>query len=119
MDSTSTVRRSLAASHSQWVFRNVTQLAQCDVNDAVAHYEENANNAVADGFFEELLTAIDEVARSPKSFPFRAGSSALRHVNLKRFPFHSLYEIRSGSICVVVVRHHDRHPRFGRRQDEN
>ena len=91
-------------------------LVQRDVNDVVAYYEENASDAIADGFFEELLTAIDTAAKSPTSFPFLAGSPTLRRVNLKRFPFHFLYEIRSGSLYLVVVRHHNRHPRFGMRR---
>jgi plasmid stabilization system protein ParE len=92
------------------------RLVQRDVNDAVAYYEEHASDAVADGFFEELLAAIEEAAENPTRHHFLAGSKKLRRANLKRFPFHFLYEIRSGTIYIVVVRHHRRHPRFGMRR---
>jgi plasmid stabilization system protein ParE len=91
-------------------------LVQRDVNDAVAYYEENASDEIADTFFEELLAVIDEAAKNPKSYPYLVGSTSLRRVNLKRFPFHFLYEIRAGLLYLAVVRHHNRHPKFGMRR---
>ena len=92
------------------------RLVQRDVNDAVAFYEEHANDVIADEFYQELIEAVADAAINPKSYPFLSGSTTLRRVNLKRFPFHFLYQVRPEALYVVVVRHHNRHPRFGMRR---
>jgi hypothetical protein len=36
-----------------------------------------------------------------------------RRANLKRFPYHLLYELHPTSLRVVLVRHNKRHPQYG------
>ena len=75
------------------------------------HYEQRAGEKVSGDFYEELAGMIRIAAADPARFhPY---NQRLRRANLKRFPFHFLFEIRPGYIYVTVVRHHKRHPNYG------
>ncbi len=57
---------------------------------------------------------VEEIRRFPTRHHLDA--SGLRRKNLKRFPFHILYEILSDLIRVMVIRHDRRNPEFGLRR---
>ena len=40
----------------------------------------------------------------------------LRRVNLDRFPYHFLFRIHGDTVRILVVRHHRRHPLYGRQR---
>jgi len=80
------------------------------VNAALAYYREISPD-LAESFYQEFLAGIAKVVENPKTFHFDA--CGLRRCNLERFPFHFLYDIRSGHIRVWVLRHDKRRPGFG------
>ena len=40
-------------------------------------------------------------------------SDELRRVNLRRFPYHLLFRVKTDTVRVLVVRRHNRKPSFG------
>jgi plasmid stabilization system protein ParE len=69
---------------------------------------------IADRFWSELNEAIDEVFDRPEQQHF--DPSGYRRRNLKKFPYHILFEIRMDCIRIMVIRHHHRNPSFGMRR---
>jgi plasmid stabilization system protein ParE len=78
------------------------------------YYEREAGATVAEEFQAELMAVIDKVAVDPRRFP--PCGPRLRRANLDRFPYHFLFEVRSGYIYVTVLRHDKRRPSFGLRR---
>ena len=48
---------------------------------------------------------------------FHLADRGFRRANLKRFPYHMLYEIRPDALRVMLVRHNKRHPDYGLRRE--
>ena len=90
------------------------RLVQKDVSEVMRYYEEESGTRLADEFFEELMTSVNRCGENPERFHF--DPCGLRRMNLPRFPFHFLYEIRRNDILILVLRHHTRHPSFGLRR---
>jgi plasmid stabilization system protein ParE len=86
-------------------------LARRDVVRILRYYRKIALN-LANEFESELRSVINRAATNP--LRFRPTGADLRRANLKRFPFHFLYEIRPSGIRILIVRHNKRHPDFGR-----
>lgn len=83
---------------------------QTDVNTALAYYRAISPD-LAESFFLEFTAGIEKVVTNPNICHFDA--CGLRRCNLERFPFHFLYDLRSGHIRVWVLRHDKREPGFG------
>jgi plasmid stabilization system protein ParE len=84
-----------------------------DVRAITAKYSE-ISEELATRFWQELDTAIDEVARFPERHHY--DPSGLRRSNLEKFPYHLLFEERLEGLRVIVVRHHHRNPSYGLRR---
>jgi len=91
------------------------RLAVRDIRDVLDYYESEAGIALADRFFNELLTIIDKIQANPRQFP-PLSDTGLRRANLTNFPYHVLYEERLWGIKVMIVRHHRRSPGYGLRR---
>jgi|GEM_PF-602133 len=74
-----------------------------DLAAVLDYYEREAGETVAEEFQAELMAVIDKVAADPLRFP--PCGPRLRRANLDRFPYHFLFEVRSGYIYVTVLRH--------------
>ncbi|MBE7504029.1 MAG: type II toxin-antitoxin system RelE/ParE family toxin [Verrucomicrobiales bacterium] len=86
---------------------------QRDVSRILRYYDR-ISPRLGDAFWEELLATIEVAAGAPGRFhPVDPGR---RRANLKRFPYHFLYRIMPQGIRVLVVRHHERHPSYGKRR---
>jgi toxin ParE1/3/4 len=85
-------------------------LVQRDVAEVLAYYHK-VSGRLANEFYDELRSMINEAAENPLKFP--PAEQGFRRVNLKRFPYHVLYEVRPAQVRVLLVRHHKRHPRYG------
>ncbi|MGA2749670.1 MAG: type II toxin-antitoxin system RelE/ParE family toxin [Verrucomicrobiota bacterium] len=85
-------------------------LVQRDVLEILRYYRQ-ISSRLEDSFREEFRASIIAAARSPLRFP-PAGEN-FRRVNLKRFPYHFLYETDGEQIRVMIIRHNKRHPLFG------
>jgi hypothetical protein len=88
-------------------------LVQKDVNRILRRYD-TISPKLGDVFWDELNSRIAATAQDPgRSHPV---GGEFRRVNLSRFPYHFLFRILPGKIRVTVVRHHKRHPAYGRRR---
>jgi plasmid stabilization system protein ParE len=82
-----------------------------DVDAIMEYYESVASRELADNFYAELRRFMAQAADRPELFPVRG--RGLRRVNLHRFPYHFLFRIAGGTVRILVVRHHRRHPSLG------
>jgi plasmid stabilization system protein ParE len=87
------------------------QAVYSDIDRIMAHYERVATRQLAADFYTELRRFFLIAAEKPESFGIR--SSDIRRVNLIRFPYHFLFRVTEGSVRILVVRHHARHPSVG------
>jgi len=87
------------------------RLVQKDLRAVLRYYEDEGGALLADRFFAELDALVSQIARAPTKFHFAA--PGLRRANLTRFPYHFLFREGSAGVRVLVLRHHQRHPRFG------
>ena len=85
-------------------------LSQQDVLEILRYYH-HISARLADEFRDELDLTLSKAADSPSRFP--PGKFGFHRANLKRFPYHILYEIQPAAIRVMVIRHNKRHPDFG------
>ena len=84
-----------------------------DIRNAAMHYAE-ISERVFSSFWIELDAVIEAIERNPRSHHY--DSCGLRRANMKRFPYHLLYEVNEDTIFMVVFRHDKRHPSFGTRR---
>ena len=84
---------------------------QTDIRKILGYYIQESGIALAEDFFEEFNRKIQFAIEKPESFHY--DPSGLRRVNPDKFPYHFLYQQRSQSIYVLVLRHHRRSPRYG------
>ncbi len=85
-------------------------LVRGDAEEALTYYRKISARLAAE-FYAELRDTIDRASENP--FRFHQADQGFRRANLKRFPYHVLYEIRAESIRVMLVRHNKRHPQYG------
>lgn len=81
-----------------------------DIREVVSHYAE-VSERVLSSFWAELDLILASIERNPRSHHFDA--CGLRRANLRRFPYHLLYEVDDDIIFLAVLRHDRRHPSFG------
>ncbi|MBM3285552.1 MAG: type II toxin-antitoxin system RelE/ParE family toxin [Candidatus Aminicenantes bacterium] len=84
-------------------------LAQQEVDDAVAWYNEQVNG-LGQEFLDELNRGIRRVAAFPMSCP--EIDPGLRRCLLARFPYGLVYSLEGDTIVVVAVAHLHREPRY-------
>ncbi len=84
-----------------------------EVREAYTYYTDIAHH-LGEGFWDELAEAIDYAREFPERHHF--DPSGFRRSNLKRFPFHFLFQVYPKHIRIIVVRHNRRHPGFGTRR---
>jgi plasmid stabilization system protein ParE len=82
----------------------------------IAYKYADASEQVHERFWVELDEAVEAIRLSPERHHF--DSSGLRRNNLKKFPYHILFEVRLEYIRVMVIRHHHRHPSYGMRRKQ-
>jgi plasmid stabilization system protein ParE len=70
--------------------------------------------ALESRFWSELDAALDEIETHPAHHHFDA--SGFRRVNLRKFPYHVLFEEHLDVVRVLVIRHHHRNPTYGLRR---
>jgi plasmid stabilization system protein ParE len=85
-------------------------LVKRDVAEALRYYHHIAPQ-LADEFQDEVRIMLDRAAANP--LRFHPAGRDFRRANLRRFPYHVLYDVRPDSIRVMIVRHNKRHPDYG------
>ena len=86
---------------------------QQDVSAILRHYD-GISKRLGDEFWAELMGCIQRAAQHPERC--HPSDSERRRVNLRRFPYHFLFRLKSDCIRVIVVRHHKQHPGTGLRR---
>ena len=81
-----------------------------DIRDAAMHYAE-ISERVLSSFWLELESIISSIERNPRSHHY--DTFGLRRANMKRFPYHLLYDVDDDIDFMVAFRHDRRHPTFG------
>jgi len=81
-----------------------------DIRYTAMHYAE-ISERVLSSFWLELEFVITSIERNPRSHHY--DSSGLRRVNMKRFPYHLLYDVEDDTVFMIVFRHDRRNPSFG------
>lgn len=81
-----------------------------DIRETALHYAQ-ISERVLSSFWSELESVIASIEKNPRSHHY--DSCGLRRANLRRFPYHILYDIEDDSIFMVVFRHDRRLPSFG------
>ena len=89
---------------------NYHPLVKADVLRILRYYQ-GASERLANEFEEELRATIRKAASNP--FRSHLVERGFRRVNLDRFPYHILFEIKAETLRVMIVRHNKRHPDFG------
>lgn len=87
---------------------------QQDVSAVLDYYDQVAGTELGDAFFSELMAHVESARSQPTKFHPVEGD--LRRVNLDRFPYHFLFRIQGDTVRILVVRHHRRHPLYGRQR---
>jgi toxin ParE1/3/4 len=80
-----------------------------EMQAAHERYAEQSQHA-ADGFYEELLLALDRIQDWPKLYP--AHLHGTQRVVLSRYPFSIIYRELLQEIQIVVVAHSKRRPGY-------
>ena len=81
-----------------------------DIREVAEHYREISDKVLA-AFWKSLDAALDSIEKNPKLHHY--DSSGLRRANLRRFPYHILYEVEEDEIFLLVLRYDRRDPGFG------
>lgn len=85
-------------------------LVKRDFMEALKYYE-GISTRLADEFHTEVRSMIAQAATNP--LRFHLVDHGFRRANVRRFPYHVLYEVHAESLCVMHVRHNKRHPDYG------
>ena len=75
------------------------------------YYLGQATHKISLKFWDELVQGFYQVQRNPSHYHF--DDSGLRRYNLRKFPFHFLYEDLEDRVRIQVVRHHSRSSTYG------
>ncbi len=86
---------------------------QADFNHAIAHYEAEGGEHLADRFEAEFRACVLAIKTGPTRFPPYHSSSLYRRVRLKNFPYLIVYRETSDVIRVTLLKHERRHPLYG------
>lgn len=84
-----------------------------DLRTIIKYYDDQSLTA-RNRFLSEFQAVIEGIKANPARHHFVAPDR--RRCNLKRFPYHLIYEVTEDVIHVLVVRHHRRHPDYGMRR---
>jgi plasmid stabilization system protein ParE len=85
-------------------------LVKRDVAEVLRYYH-GVSPVLAAEFEEELRSMISRAAENPLHFHIVARD--FRRINLRRFPYHILYDVGPNAVRVMLVRHNKRHPDYG------
>jgi len=84
--------------------------AKDDIKTIAEKYAD-VSKLVHERFWIELESAVQRIEEFPERHHF--DPSGYRRSNLKKFPYHILFETRDSETRVLVVRHNRRDPSFG------
>jgi hypothetical protein len=78
------------------------EVAMKELEDAAAWYEAR-REGLGDAFTHEVMTAAAKIGELPLAWPRWPGTTEIRVVRVRRFPYHLPYAIRSDRAVVIAV----------------
>ena len=87
------------------------QLIESDLRSAVAYYESEGGQRLAERFMDDVDAAVRSIRSNPLRHHF--STSNLRRAQLRTFPYHFIYRLDEYGVRVLVLRHDRRHPTYG------
>lgn len=90
------------------------RLAVRDIQE-IAQIHAEISEKVHEQFWADLESALEMIRKHPGQHP-DPKFPKMRRRNLKKFPFHIIFEEHAGVVRVMVVRHHRRKDSFGMRR---
>jgi plasmid stabilization system protein ParE len=87
----------------------IHRLADLEINEAAAYYEEQAVGLGVD-FLDEVESCFASVAEYPMGGPEIV--AGVRRRLLRRFPYGVLYSLRGESVRVLAMMHLKREPSY-------
>ncbi len=84
-----------------------------DAREIAARYQA-ISEKLYERFWNELEEVIDQIESHPERHHF--DPSGMRRSNLRKFPYHVLFEERLNYNRIIVIRHHHRDPGYGLRR---
>ncbi len=85
--------------------------AETEVIQAAQYYESKLTGLGGD-FLTETDSAVETILSDPSRFPVIEDD--IRRYLVKRFPYGIYYRIAGDTVRVLVVKHHKRHPDYGK-----
>ena len=89
-------------------------LVQRDLSQILDYYQLEGGEKLADRFFTEAQRLIERIEANPEQFHFI--DDHYSRANLNTFPHHFIFEVTPRGPRITVLRHHKRHPRYGRQR---
>jgi toxin ParE1/3/4 len=84
---------------------------EAEVIDAARFYEQKLPG-LGGRFLDEFEAAVQQILKSPGLWRFVDGER--RRFLMPRFPFGIYYRLADDELRILVVKHHQRHPGYGR-----
>jgi len=83
--------------------------AESDFDNSYEYYFDESPK-VADTFFQRINISLENIKKSPNSFPLV--HKTLRKYTVSKFPFVIYYQIEDVSIKVIAIFHTSRNPKI-------
>lgn len=93
-------------------YLSIHPLVQRDLRQILDHYSIEGGEKLADKFFAEAELMVEKICDDPERYHYI--DESYRRANFKTFPYHYIYEITLRGPRITTLRHHKRHPRYGR-----
>ena len=87
------------------------RLIKNDIHTALRYYDSEGGKKLGDRFFDEIEETVTQITKNPTRYHFSDGKQ--RRAQLKKFPYHILFEATEDTIWIGVIRHDKRHPSYG------
>nr|VFK68282.1 MAG: ParE toxin of type II toxin-antitoxin system, parDE [Candidatus Kentron sp. UNK]VFK73517.1 MAG: ParE toxin of type II toxin-antitoxin system, parDE [Candidatus Kentron sp. UNK] len=84
--------------------------AESEHLETVAYYESQRKGLGAD-YLTEFESAMGGICEAPRRYPV-ARKPDIRRGKMKKFPFTILFRGISGSVQILAIAHHRRHPEY-------
>jgi plasmid stabilization system protein ParE len=82
---------------------------------AIAQYYDANRDGLGEAFLDELERVLQNLLADPLRWPrIDDHPDQMRRCQLRRFPYSVCYQALSEEVRIMIVRHHARHPDFGR-----
>jgi len=85
------------------------ETAQLEFDESVEYYNQEVAG-LGIKFLEEILKAVDLIAKHPEAWPHI--SERTRRCKINRFPFGIIYQNREDEILIVAIAHFHRKPDY-------